>query len=110
MCALLLVDARIHPFLRSATCGPDGLPFRHAHVRAWAGSLVQQMMHLPLYCADGFKLWVALALVLVSIVAATPYSNLIETSNPFQAYIALCIAFDKRVRFCALVVEPVAVL
>lgn len=48
--------------------------------------------------ADGFKLWIALALVLTAIVASTPYSSLIDSSNPFQAYIALCIAFDKRVR------------
>ena len=48
--------------------------------------------------ADGFKLWIALALVLTAIVASTPYSSLIDGSNPYQAYIALCIAFDKRVR------------
>ena len=54
-------------------------------------------MRLCLWSADGFKLWVGLAVVISALVAATPYSDLIEISNPFQAYIALCIAFDKRV-------------
>ena len=56
--------------------------------------------------ADGFKLWIGLASVLTAIVASTPYSTLIDNSNPYQAYIALCIAFDKRVLLLSLWAFP----
>ena len=47
--------------------------------------------------AVGFKLWLALSALLVLISALVPNSGLIARSQPSQAYIALVIAFDRRV-------------
>ena len=101
-CALLTL-ANALGMSDTAHYGPDKFPCW----RVWQPSICMPAIwctRTGTWRADGFKLWIALSLVLTAIVASTPYSTLIVDSNPYQAYIALCIAFDKRVCLLSLIV------